>query len=198
MSITLQTLKQPRKISKEEALKFIESVFVITPETAAYLLGYDYSEEILTDLEVDKILQDRDRKYKKEVKYAKKKKLQQPEMYSTYVDRKKIIITPAEHARDHKDNFFPELEGLSHLLKLDFIGIGLVNQLVKMYSDKETDYLQFFSLWRVIINQNESLSESFSNNEWFKIILEDKLTLGASWNQKCPVDLSIYKESFGL
>jgi hypothetical protein len=197
MTVTLETLKQYRKFTKEEAFLFITYSDVLLPETSAYLLGYDYIQSNLSQKEIEDILTVRKRKYDKEVKFSKKKKLPLPEMYSTDVDTTKIILNAGEHARDHKDNFFPKVEGLTYLLSLfEKNKDTLIENLILEYKNKNLNYELFFSKWKNVLNNFKELKNLYSINKWFIIILEDKLTLGASFNGKTPYDLSVYKADF--
>lgn len=105
-------------------------------------------------------------------------------------------IKPCRDARNHKEDYLPNLEGLIILLDSVEIDNPKSQSLLEVYkSPKKSNWMYFFKLWSEVIKET-SLSELYSMEKWFTIVLEDKLTLGASLNGKCPCDLLPYKKIF--
>jgi hypothetical protein len=105
-------------------------------------------------------------------------------------------IKPCRDARNHKEDYLPNLEGLIILLDSVEIDNQKSQSLLKVYKNsKNINWKFFFRLWSEVIKET-SLCELYSMEKWFVIVLEDKLTLGASFNGKCPCDLLPYKKIF--
>jgi hypothetical protein len=198
MKLTLESFSESRKIGKDEAIDYIKNCKNINKETAAYLTGYQILEKTLTDEDVTNILMERERKHKKAVKYAKKKKLELPKPDISSVVRNVFELVNEPFSRDHKDDFLPQLEGLVILLKLrdakDNYSESL-ELLISMYNINYKNCHYFFEKWAMVLNEHSELMELYSKDEWFVIIFEDKLTLGASMKDGYPIYNS-YKDCF--
>jgi hypothetical protein len=187
MPLILSSFNESRKITKEEALIFINEMKeskVISVKTASYLTGYDLSERILTDQEVSIILEDRNKKHKKALKFAKKKKLEAPILDETPIELNVIELSVSEYPRNHKEDFLPQLEGL--VLLQDFVFTNnserVISKAIKdLYFVNFGDNFDLFViLWGKLLKSNVELRNKMTDSEWRVLIIEDKLTLAAS------------------
>jgi hypothetical protein len=201
MTLSLQSFSESRKINKDEALEFIKDCKFLNIKTSAYLTGYQVLEKELSDDEVQSLLDEHLKKHKKALKFAKKKGLDAPELEELKINKNVFELISEPFARNHKEGFLPQLEGLVYLRELHNAIYEdpkslTIEPLLDMYdSSKNIDADKFFDTWVKVLNDFSSLRELKTNTEWFVIVLEDKLTLGASLNGKYKINNN-YKENF--
>lgn len=106
-------------------------------------------------------------------------------------------LNKSQYGRSHKEKFFPQLEGLLYLLE------NTKNTLTKFVLFEyyynpllEKHDKSFFSDWGAILIENPNLLDFKTISEWFVVVLEDRMTLGAAHDKKIKVDLSYYKSQF--
>lgn len=102
-----------------------------------------------------------------------------------------------QYARNHKEDFLPQLKGLSYLLEYAKNSLTKFVLFEYYYDPTLIEHNKsFFSDWGEIIIKNPKMLELKTMEEWFVIILEDKMTLDAAYDKKIKVDLSYYKSQF--
>lgn len=115
---TFELLSQNVKISKDQALAIIhelsgKEVTIVNERVSAYLCGYEIKKTKKSAADIEKEMAERARKHAKSVKFAKKKKLPVPEMDMTPPEAFSIELTAHPHGRDLKENFIPQLKGMT-------------------------------------------------------------------------------------
>lgn len=111
---TLHRLTDKEKLSVEEAKAILDEYTgdefsIISTDVLAFLLGYSVTVRTKTEDEVEKELLERERKHKKAVKFAKKKKLPEPEMDTTPIETEIVVLEQHQYGRNVKEDFVPSL-----------------------------------------------------------------------------------------
>lgn len=261
--VDMSILAEKRKLTKEESMDLVDQLtsgYVVSREVALYLVGLKEEKEFLSESEIKKEQEQILSKHKKAVKYAKKQKLPLPEMPSLDVSPVKNVIVAHPYARNHKEDFYPQLKlipvfnalvadlsnfpvNMIELRKKDNeFALGqscnhlYTNQSLvgKAWRDVQIDYLCAFNdvihkeflrdfatllatvtEYRKFVNNkgkqcdqrirkwyDDVLSQfdhKRSKDEWFKLVLEDLLTLAAGCTTKgspIPCDLTEYRIFF--
>jgi hypothetical protein len=201
MILSLQSFSESRKINKEEALAFIKDCKFLNIKTSAYLTGFQILEKELSEDEIQTISDEHLKKHKKALKFAKKKGLDAPELEDLKINKNVFELISEPYARNHKEEFLPQLESLVELMefysnKSEGVKSLVIEPLLELYNtDKAIDANVFFSHWINVLNTYQSLRDIKSDSEWFISVFEDNLTLGASMNGKYKIDNN-YKENF--
>ncbi len=110
----LSVLSEQKNISKDEAKELLKTICgceapIIPEDILAYLTGYKLNSRSKTSEEVEKEMTERDRKHKKAIKFAKKKKLPVPEIDSTPIESVIYELENHPYGRNHKENFTPDM-----------------------------------------------------------------------------------------
>lgn len=179
--LSFDTLSQNIKITKEKqnnsvvgtsAVEIISDLSegkdrVIPPHVAAYLCGYQLNTRFMDEAEIETVEADRIRKHKKAVKFAKKKKLEQPELDLTPIDPFVFELSNHEYARNPKEDFITEFKGLPLFKDIVLFFESNADYIKFENEDLYNSHLELIELWAVVEKEHSLLTKDFSLTDFF-------------------------------